>query len=49
MCDRGMNAVDLLHLTNKLDLILSEVDDIKHLLNTHLVEQYKENNDEQGR
>ena len=40
-----MKAADMLHLTNKLDMLLSEVDDIKQLLSQQLLEQYKENND----
>ena len=40
-----MNATDMLHLTDKLDMILSEVDDIKQLLSQQILEQYKENNE----
>ena len=40
-----MNATDMLHLPDKLDMILSEVDDIKQLLSQQILEQYKENNE----
>jgi len=37
-----MNAVDVLHLSNKLDMILSEVDDVKQMLITQQMEKYRE-------
>jgi len=37
-----MNAVDVLHLSNNLDMILSEVDDIKQMLITQQMEKYRE-------
>ncbi len=37
-----MNATDLLHLTNKLDMILKEVDDIKQMLVERQVRKYEE-------
>ena len=37
-----MNATDMLHLTNKLDMILSEVDDVKQMLVKQQMKKYKE-------
>jgi|3_EtaG_2_1085321.scaffolds.fasta_scaffold230768_2 hypothetical protein len=37
-----MNAVDVLHLSNKLDMILSEVDDVKQMLIAQQMEKYRE-------
>ena len=36
-----MKATDLLHLSKKLDMLLSEVDDVKQLLIQQAMKQYK--------
>ena len=36
-----MKAADLLHLSEKLDMLLSEVDDVKQLLLQQAMKQYK--------
>jgi len=42
-----MNAVDVLHLSNKLDMILSEVDDVKQMLIAQQMEKYRESKGEE--
>ena len=37
-----MNATDMLHLTNKLDTILSNIDDIKQMLVRQQMLKYEE-------